>query len=99
MLTITLIILCSILLVLLSMSLIIIRGFIKQDKSDGKHKQLTGKEIEFIRRKLASVGLQAITKDDVYNLIKTLRDSSLGLYKDDDPYFPADPYEDIDLKM
>lgn len=76
---------------------IIIRGFIKTNAGSGVHKHLTGREIEEIRRKLSLVGgLNAIAKDDVYNLIMTVRDTHLGTYVDEDPYIPADPYEDIE---
>lgn len=73
----------------------IIRGFLRSEKSKGVHKCLTGREIEQIRRKLSVVGFNSVTPDDVYGLIKTIRDTHLGIYVDDDPYIPEDPYSDI----
>lgn len=88
------------LIVLLSIALFIcigvIRGFLRVEKSNLPIKPLTGWEIEALRRRLASVGMQAITANEVFCLIKTIRDMSLGLWTDPAPYFPADPYEDID---
>ncbi len=78
---------------------IIIRGFLNSEKSEGGHRCLSGREIELIRRKLSTVGMQAIVIDDVFNLIKTIRDTHIGLYVDSDPYFPADPYGDINSKV
>ena len=74
----------------------IIRGFIRTETSSVENKHLTGREIEEIRRRVSSVGLQAITVNDVFNLIMTIRDTHLGTYEDTDPYVPADPYEDVD---
>lgn len=76
----------------------IIRGFLRQKQSSGEHRHLTGREIEEIRRKLSTVGMQDISIDDVFNLIMTIRDTHLGTYVDDDPYVPADPYDDIDAR-
>ena len=76
----------------------VIRGCLRVNKSSTEQKCLTGREIEEMRRKLASVGLQSITIGDVFNLIKTIRDTNLGKYTDQDPYIPADPYEDVDEK-
>ena len=76
----------------------IIKGFMSHSKAPRQHRHLTGREIEEIRRKLSSVGMQAITIDDVFNLIMTIRDTHLGTYVDGDPYIPADPYEDIDAR-
>jgi hypothetical protein len=73
----------------------IIRGFLRSEKSKGIHKCLTGREVEQVRRKLSVVGFNAVTPDDVYGLIKTIRDTHLGTYVDDDPYVPDDPYDDI----
>ncbi len=90
-----LILVLALLLAVVVVEFFIIRGFLRGEKSSGKHEALTGREVELLRRKLASVGLRAITHDDVYNLIKTIRDTHLGKYVDKDPYIPADPYEDI----
>ena len=76
----------------------IIKGFVKHSDSPRKHSHLTGREVEEIRRKLSSIGIQAITVDDVFNLIMTIRDTHLGTYVDEDPYIPADPYDDIDAR-
>lgn len=96
-------IIAIILLIILSAALVvcigIIRGALKIEKSSDKIRPLTGKEIEVMRRKLATVGLQAISKTEVFCLIKTIRDTNLGIWKDPDPYFPADPYEDIDRQV
>jgi hypothetical protein len=43
--------------------------------------------------------MQIITPMDVLCLIKTIRDTNLGIWVDSDPYSPADPYEDIDRKV
>ena len=77
---------------------IMLRGSLKVETPTGEIKNLTGREVEIIRRKLSTIGIQTITIDDVFNLIKTIRDTHLGIYVDDDPYVPADPYEDIDSK-
>ena len=75
---------------------IIIRGFLRTEKSINTNKHLTGREIEEVRRKLSTVGLNGISKWDILNLIKTIRDTHLGTYVDEDPYVPADPYEDVE---
>lgn len=74
----------------------IIRGFMRAERSTEGQRHLTGREVEVIRRKLATVGMSAITAVDVYNLIMTIRDTHLGTYVDEDPYVPADPYEDVE---
>jgi len=76
----------------------IIRGFMRTERSSGGHRHLTGREIEEIRRKLSTVGLAAVSEDDVSNLIMTIRDTHLGTYVDNDPYIPADPYDDVDQR-
>lgn len=75
---------------------IMLRGALKIEKLSGEIIHLTGREIETIRRKLSTIGMQAITIGDVFSLIMTIRETHLGNYVDDDPYIPADPYEDID---
>jgi len=75
----------------------IIRGFLRVEKPIATGvRPLTGYEIEVVRRRLLSIGMQAITPLDVFCLIKTIRDTNLGIWVDQDPYSPADPYEDID---
>lgn len=95
-------ILIIIILILISLLIIcfgIIRGFLRTEQKTGEIKDLSGKEIEFIRRKLVSIGIQSVSKNEVFSLIKTIRDTNLGTWMDNDPYFPADPYEDIDSKI
>jgi len=97
MLEIILFIIIFILVLLVLVEGIIIRGFLKTDKIDSEYKPaaLTGREIEAIRRKLESIGMNAISRADVANLIRTFQLIVLGVYEDKDPYVPADPYEDI----
>ncbi len=90
--------LSSLLLLVSVLEFIIIRGFLRTEDSEGTHNHLTGREIEEIRRKLSTIGLQAITVDEVFNLIMTIRDTHLGTYVDNDPYIPADPYDDVDAR-
>ncbi len=86
-----------ILLAALFVAIFIIRGFLRQERGSAKDiRPLTGKEIEVIRRRLTLIGMNGLTPNDVYCLIKTIRDTNLGLWIDNDPYFPNDPYEDID---
>jgi len=77
---------------------IMLRGVLKTEKSSGVTTHLTGREVEVIRRKISTIGLQALTEGDVLSLIKTIRDTHLGTYEDTDPYVPADPYDDIDAR-
>jgi hypothetical protein len=77
----------------------IIRGFLRTEKPNGNIRPLTGREIEVLRRRLSAIGIQAITATDVFCLVKTIRDTNLGVWIDSDPYYPADPYEDIDRKV
>ena len=86
----------ALLLVIAVVEFYIIRGFVRTEISSGEPGHLTGREIEMMRRKLSSVGLQALTADEVFSLIMTIRDTPLGTYEDTDPYIPADPYGDID---
>lgn len=75
---------------------IMIRGAFRTQESSGVIESLTGREIESIRRRLASVGMSGVSLAEIFSLIRTLRDIQLGIYKDEDPYVPADPYEDVD---
>lgn len=86
-----------ILFTLVILSVIVLRGVFKTEKeTNRKSKPLTGREVEEIRRKLLLTGLNGITKSEVFDLIRTIRDIQLGIYKDTDPYIPADPYVDVD---
>lgn len=80
---------------------VILRGALRveDDRSKSGIKALTGREIEFVRRKLVNIGLRGITLSEAFSLVKTLRDIQLGLYTDEDPWIPADPYEDIDKEV
>lgn len=74
----------------------VIRGFLRNDRTNtGKHVPLSGKEIEEIRQKLSSLGIQTVTADDIYNLIRTIWELNLGVYQDTDPYLPFDPYDNV----
>lgn len=76
---------------------IIIRGFMRQEENlnNTNGHSLTGREIEYIRRKLHGAGMVSITPFDIDNLLLTLKEIQLGMYTDKDPYVPSDPYEDI----
>lgn len=77
---------------------IMLRGAIRMHNDDlASHKiaQLSGREIEIIRRKAISSGMSSITLHDVLNLVTTLNTIQLGNYEDKDPYVPADPYEGL----
>ena len=88
---------CIILVTFSILSAIILRGVFKTEKdTNRKSKPLTGREVEEIRRKLLLTSLNGITKSEVFDLIRTIRDIQLGIYKDTDPYMPADPYSDVD---
>jgi hypothetical protein len=79
---------------------IIIRGAISRESiKDEQYGTLTGRQIEAIRLKLISVGVNAVTKFEVMNVIHTVRAIQLGTYDDIDPYIPADIYSDVDDKV
>jgi hypothetical protein len=87
----------TLLLVVAVIEFIIIRGFVMNDgdiEKDVRH--LTGREIEELRRKVSLAGMTAVSTETVFSLIMTIKDTHLGTYVDEDPYIPADPYEDID---
>jgi len=86
----------GLLLIISIVEFFIIRGVLKVEPELGEEKYLTGREIEEIRRKVVAVGKQTITVGEILNIIRTIRDTHLGTYIDEDPYFPADPYDDID---
>lgn len=60
---------------------------------------LTGKDIETIRRRLAAVGNRALKLSDAFSLILTIRRIQLGQYTDEEPWIPANAYEDVDLPV
>ena len=62
-------------------------------------KTLTGREIETIRRKLASVGVRAMKLSEYFSMILTLRLIQTGRYEDEDPWIPPNIYEDIDIAI
>ena len=86
----------ALLLIVVVVEFFMIKGFVRENSVSSEQRHLTGREIEEIRRQLATVGLQSIDVNDVLNIIMTIRDTHLGTYVDEDPYTPADPYDDID---
>jgi hypothetical protein len=75
-----------------------VRGAIRDRKviiENYTRTKLTGVLIEEIRRKLWLYGKNAITEYDILDLIYTIRDIQLGIYSDEDPYVPSDPYDGL----
>jgi len=85
-------------LIAIIIAIVIIIGFLKENyesNSSYKKTSLTGRDIEYMRRRLKAVGKVAVNTHDIFDLIYVIRDIQLGVYKDEDPYIPADPYENI----
>jgi hypothetical protein len=83
---------------------ILLRGAIVQQQielSSYKRKDLSGREIETMRRLIVAKGPSAITVHDVLNLIYTIRSIQLGDYSDIDPFVfsSEDPYDSLELEM
>lgn len=57
--------------------------------------KLTGVLVEEIRRKLWLWGKNGVSEYDILDLIYTIRDIQLGIYVDEDPYIPSDPYDGL----
>ena len=88
------------LLAIVSVMGVVIRGAIRREVIDGEtFKTLTGREIEQIRIKAITVGMNSITKHEVMNVIHTVRAIQLGTYEDKDPYIPADIYADVEDRV
>lgn len=84
---------------IIAMMYIIIRGMMKTQQSlvlDYKRHNLTGREREEIRRRLLAQGTTAVHAHEILDLIYSFRAVELGQYKDDDPYVPEDPYDDVE---
>lgn len=76
----------------------IVRGALNADRQERNKmniRRMTGREIETMRRRLVAVGNPALNLSDTFSLILTIREIQLGTYTDDDPWIPADPYEDV----
>ena len=100
---IALIITVSLLTILSIVMLIMVLGCLREerDPTEGRIRDITGREIEVIRYRATNIGKVAISKTDILNVIRTIRSIQLGVYKDNDPYVPNDPYEGLyaeDLK-
>lgn len=83
------------------LSLVII-GFMRTEKfikDNYEQKVLSGVEIETIRRKVITAGVNSISNAEIYNLIYTIRQIFYGKYVDKDPYIPADTYDDVAKKI
>lgn len=78
---------------------IMLRGAIRMhgdDLASYKVTQLSGREIEVLRRQAINTGMSSIRLHDVLDLITTLNMIQLGNYEDKDPYVPADPYAGLE---
>ncbi|MBU1082738.1 MAG: hypothetical protein KKB59_19790 [Spirochaetes bacterium] len=75
----------------------IIRGAIQESESPptSKLRVLTGIETEELRRRAILIGKNAITTEEILNLIKTINLMKIGLYRDNDAYVPADIYDEF----
>lgn len=90
----------SALVLVILVQLVIIRGATKTERSSMRDPVfLTGREIELIKRKIESVGMNAISINNVLDMIHTINGIQLGTYTDLDPFLPHDPYEDVDEKV
>ena len=91
-----LIITCVILTVALIGLIILVRGMLNHHREEvegSKPRQLSGREIEKIRRGLLDIGSQDLNFNMALSLVKTAQDMNIGVYVDEDPYIPADPYQ------
>ena len=95
-------ILSSVIFVLLSVISILsimLRGSIRitaDITNDYKITLLPGTMVEEIRILLINYGFNAITPQNVLDLIYTIRAIQLGHYEDTDPFIPADPYDGLE---
>lgn len=66
-----------------------------------RRKDLSGVEIETIRRLAVAKGSDAVTLHDILNLIYTIRSIQLGGYEDKDVFVfsQEDPYDGLSLEM
>ena len=75
----------------------ILRGMLISAEEDSSvvATDLSGREVEKIKRRLTTVGVRDISYGDIANLVKTINSIQLGTYEDTDVYIPADSYDDI----
>ena len=74
-----------------------LRGAMRKEPiNDDSIRELSGKEIETLRRKFVRIGVNGLTNEEIFSLFQTIRSVQLGIYVDSDPWLPANPYEDID---
>ena len=77
---------------------IVLRGLLSSNSSEinEQRKKLTGRDREALRRKLIASGFSTVTISEVLDLLHTVRQIELGSYRDEDPYIPDDPYDDVE---